>query len=839
MNIPRPSDDAGLSQTALEQQASVHFLSHRYKEASDLYKELLKHSENVYWRQQLAQCYLQRALSFAVKEQIKEAAILWENYAELAEPPQANFDDYIVWLLSAKNIKKAKTAIALLTKEQLDQQYPGLAVRLGYLSLVDQPEIAEHLPQDSIFITHLGLIREALDACHENNPDQLDDILKKLPFRSAFRDLKPLLKALMSIPASIEQARELLSKLPENSPYRAAADALLTYTQEGKDFADMAIHLEPQLRKFFAKAKGMSNKQLELLDALCQNHNRLTDKLKFDLAIRYRDLFGADSVKRFCQAMLLNYPAGRKDYLKHFGSGLPFEEHRIKALLCEHNQMKDDAAFHWRQCIEALKNQGDQNDRKIALILRHMTVVMLPEDAVTLLVESLNYDPDDRDSYLKILKYYDEHDPDPAEYQRWLDVCLKQFPKDTDFLTFAIKASTRKKAFKKASQYAKDLLKVDPVNTLAKQSLVSSHLAHARKLIKTKKYHLVGKEIQSVGNLLADKKMRAQAELLRGFFELVAEDKQQGLQKIADALQKLNADPLAMHFQATIEALLLDVTVATVTRQLPPIKDYLLPAQGMSSLISLIKQYDEQGCDYKILIKGLDKFKALIKKSVQQQDYTEALLLEWSQLLVSLQHFELLRHCVKLALSQWKKPVWRYYLVYATANGSPARVSMLDLYRLKDSLDDALRGNDQRTAQLIRRFIVEVEQFLNPLNFIDDFLEQYEEYLEDDEEDDHTDAVMHLFGHLSESDFLKINKRLTLTMKQKTPDQVLAICFSLCRKKISPKIQDFLMGDQLFVTCAALFYAAYELHMDIGITMDEIVAYFDESDLPKSSFPFF
>ncbi|MDO9240293.1 MAG: hypothetical protein Q7U30_09765, partial [Methylicorpusculum sp.] len=61
MNIARPADDSGLSQTALEQKASAHFLAHRFKEASDIYKELLKHSDKVYWRQQLAQCYLQRA----------------------------------------------------------------------------------------------------------------------------------------------------------------------------------------------------------------------------------------------------------------------------------------------------------------------------------------------------------------------------------------------------------------------------------------------------------------------------------------------------------------------------------------------------------------------------------------------------------------------------------------------------------------------------------------------------------------------------------------------------------------------------------------------------------
>jgi two-component SAPR family response regulator len=50
-------------------------------------------------------------------------------------------------------------------------------------------------------------------------------------------------------------------------------------------------------------------------------------------------------------------------------------------------------------------------------------------------------------------------------------------------LTQAVKAATNNKTYKKASQYATKILKIDPLNTFAKQTLFSSYLAHARRII--------------------------------------------------------------------------------------------------------------------------------------------------------------------------------------------------------------------------------------------------------------------------------------------------------------------------------------------------------------------
>ncbi|MDD1621992.1 MAG: hypothetical protein LUQ11_10975, partial [Methylococcaceae bacterium] len=139
-STPKPS--AGKSETTLEQRALAHFSAGRYKEATDHLKDLLKQADNAVHRRQLAECYLQRALSMSAKGMPKEACILWENYADWAEPPLAALDSYILWQLSAKNTQKAHARLAQLTAQQVDENYPELAVCLGFLMIQADADIA-------------------------------------------------------------------------------------------------------------------------------------------------------------------------------------------------------------------------------------------------------------------------------------------------------------------------------------------------------------------------------------------------------------------------------------------------------------------------------------------------------------------------------------------------------------------------------------------------------------------------------------------------------------------------------------------------------------------------
>jgi len=827
MKKTAPKSSAGKPEYSLEQNALDQFATAHYKEATDLYKDLLKRSDNPFYRQQLAQCYLQRALAMSTKSMPKEAVVLWENYAEWAKPPLAAIDSYIVWLLASKNPKKAYARLEQLTAQQLDENFLELATWLGFLLLSGHQEIAGHLPQDSALIRHFGLAQEALKAYQNHNLTGMDDALKQLPFRSAFRDLRSLLKTQLTDAVSMEQTQTLLSKIPQHSPYRPVADALLAYTQDGLAFVETALKLDHNQRRIIAQAKGLSNLQTELLDNLSSHKDRQTDKLRFNLAIQYQALFGTAAAQSFCQATLADYPAGRKDYLKNFAQNDIFENNRIQALLCEQNRNGYDAIFFWRQCIKILSAKSPEHNQKIALILRHMSAIVPSDEAIELIIESLDYDAKNRNSYLKILVFYDQEQPDTAEYERWLALGMQHFPKDIELLARAAKSASDKKAFKKAATYAQELLNIDPVNSLAKQLLFNSHLAHTRKLIKTKKFHLVDKEIHSAEQIMVDKNLRRLTDLLRGFSVWANENPKQGLQLIGDALQKLNDDPINIQFQAILEAALLNAPLASITKSLPPIKNHLLSTAQLARLINLIKQYNEQISESQILFDALEKIKAPLKKSLQKQDYSEDLLLDWCRVLETIGHFELLKHTAKLAQAKWQKPIWLYFLVYAENLGNPTQLGIKTLFKLEDAIEEAREEHDHKTVMLISRFIN--SHYQNPFDFDDEY---------HDDKDEELNIFNELFGHLPDSVAQRIAQKIQTMTKKNSPEQFVSNSIQKYHHRVDQKKLIKLFNNPEFLSAIAFFSVADDLQIDVGVSFEDIIDRF-ENNSPQLSFPFF
>ncbi|MFI3154645.1 MAG: hypothetical protein QX199_00670 [Methylococcaceae bacterium] len=828
---PDNTEDASIAAMALSKQNAG-----QYKEAIELYKQLLKRADNKAWRQALAQCYLQRALSFAEKGMVKEAVVLWDNYAESAESPYQGYDCYIAWLFQINNTAKVKTCLSRLSAQQLDEYYPDLAGLLGLLIITEKPELDVMLPKDSAFIIHLGFVRAALKAYQNNKLEELEQALKQLPFRSAFRDFRTLLKAALSLPDSAEQAQSLLTKIPAASPYYQSAQLLLAATHNGSVLVNDLLQLDFKQRQIIGTVKEFSKKQFELLETLLKQKDHLSDKVRFNSAIQYRELFGLDLAKAYCRAILITYPAGQRDFNKHFGGIDEFEQFRLKALQHERDRDYDSAEYYWKQGITLLKKQGAPAAFKIALIMRHIAAhKQTPREAMQWLVDSLEHDPGDRDSYLKILQYYEHPQQQADDYKQWLDKAIKAFPNDIDMLVLVIKAALANKAFKKATQYAQAILKIDPVNTFAKQVLFTSHLAHARKLIKTKKFHLVEKEIQQAEKLNIGKRYQTQAQLMRGFFVFMTEDKKQGLQQIADAMQKMNEGSLCAHFCIVMETLLMGLTLAPILKALPaPAKNYQLSEQELTRLVQLVQQYhsNDKG-NQTVLHKALEKIKAIIKQSVKQQKYSEETLLMLCQCLDSIGHFELLRHCAKIALPRWVKPIWVFYKTYAEANGQADQCSNFEIIRLKYQLGEAHKQSDDRTVMLIAKFIDQYYKAHNPLGsgfFGDDF--------DDDDDFDEEDASsIDLFDHLPEELFNKIQKKMEEIMRRNPPDRVINAISKLASKKLD--VSFILTNPDTFWGLLAL-HAASELGIDTGVSADEVLSFSqEEAGSKSSSFPFF
>ncbi len=823
---------SGSAEQELEAQALSKFNAGKYKDAIGLYKKLLRGTDNESWRKQLAHCYLLRALGFAAKGMYKEAVVLWENYQELVQPPYKAYDHYLAWLLNTGQFPRFRKCLQQLTAKQIDRDYRELVGWLGLLIISGHPEFQQDLPGDSAFAAHLQTVQAALQAHGNNDPEAVQAVLQQLPHRSAFRDFRTLLKAALLATEAPQQARSLLDRIAPASPYAQAARLLYACTCSGAALAQEMTRFTPKQRRMIGAIKGLNKKQSELLEQLAKFRERLNDKAMFNLAIRHQALFGEELAQDFCRSLLRTYPAGRRDFKKHFAGLDEFEENRMQALACERNDQIADAVRHWELCVRALREEPDAGGLRSALILRHIAHFQLFPDNVLSLQRSLDYDPDDRDCYLQILREY-ESDPDSAEdYKTWLNKALQKFPDDIDVLTLGLQSAVRHKTYKKAAQYAKKILQRDPLHTLAKELLFSSHLDHARRQLLGRKYHLVAREIDQADELHPGKSQHLQAQLLRGCLSFATGDKKAGLQLITESLDRLHEDPVNAAFHAVMEALATGLPVATILRELPPVKGHLLSAQELRRLIVQIERYAEVDGAQKNIHKALDKVKAVVKKSLQQ-DFPEDLLLSWCQTMDRIRHFELLRHVAKLAQKRWQKPIWTYYRIYSETNGDPEKCSYQDVVALEYMQQQAVRAGDQRAMALIGDYL-ERCHVLRPQSatgFFDDLFG----FDEDDEEVDEPMEV--LFGHLPDDVLQRIEDKMASMLKKVTPEKLVQEMVDVVGGK--KNVLMAIMQEPELFSVLMLLNAANKLGIDTGVSVDEVLRYFDiDSGSPSRAFPF-
>ncbi len=829
---------SGMEEHDLEDQALSQLNATHYKEAISLFKKLLQTADNEEWRQKLAYCYVQRATQFAAKGMYKEAVVLWENHLPFSQAPYDANDQYIFWLIQINNQANIKACLSELSAQQLDKQYPTLAVVLGLLMLTEHPEFEQILPQDSVLIAHFKIVKVALQAYQDNDYDKLAKALKLIPYRSAFRDFRTLLNAVVLIPTSVEQARSHLSKISSHSVYFQTVEVLLVCTAEGAELAEELIRFSHQQCAVIGAVKGFSKKQLELMSQFTRQHDKLTDKVQLKMAIQFKSLLGTDLAKHFCQGILTSYPAGKKEFKKQFGGLDKFEETRIKALICERDNELYDAESYWRDCFDMLDDSYADNSLKRALILRRMASKEPDEEGrITILEESLDYDPDDHQSYLQILQYYGQQSESAKDYNKWLTRTLKQFPQDVEILTQAVKTATRNKSYTKASQYAYKILKIDPINTFAKQTLFSEHLAKARQLISKKTYHAVEKEISQAEKLNVGKAYIKKIQFMRSLLCFANEDKQQGLQRIIKELNVLHTSPVNGHFHAAMEAMLCGLPVATILRELKPVKGLLLSAQELTELIQQLEQYAIDEDNRTCLYKALEKIKDPLKNSLSEQKYAEELFINLCKVLDSFGHFELIRHCVKSIPLKWNKPVWKYYRVYADTNGDAGRCSHRQVRHLQDINDEAREAKEYQTGSLIDKYL-EYYYDAHPqqgMNFLDELFGGL--FVDDNDDDDYLDPMEELFGHLDEDLLSELNDKAELIMKKQRPEQlILGIMKKIRNKEI---VLMAVMQNPDILSVLMILKAADELKVDIDVDIDDVMEVFEINETGKSSpFPF-
>ncbi len=728
----------------LRAEAAKFLSAGKYKEAIEAYKRLIKRERSEEWQTALAKAYLLRAQALADKNMYKEAVVLWENRSNLCADKEG-FDQYIDWLIRANRYIYA----AQLINENSEYATRQLHVKFGALLLAGITDLVSVFSEDSPLIKQHAIIKAALQAYTLGDNQGTEEYLKKIPFRSPYRDFSNILKALLIIDTDPTGAHQLLGKVSGESPYLQFAEMIKMSMQQGYDMLSSISHISMHERAFLASLKGWDKAQIKIISMLKATAKRDgTPKVLLEVIIANYQSLGENYSRQFCHALLPSYPGGIKVYERVFGPLSTFDSNRIAALNAERQGNLLKADKYWRLCVT---NISSDKPLHAAVILRHLVEIAeqcgdedeydVPVD----LAESLRLDPDDKASYLKLIEWYKD---DKRGYNKWVDAAIKHFPKDSEILLIGMEAAIRKKAFKKAVRFAKTLLKVDPINIKARNIARDCHISHARKLTKSGKYELARKELKQAEQF--EKTRSGVIQINHGLLELQAEGhikpiikrctitkiskisgklttkESKGFKLLEEGI-KLDGSGIRGHFRVIIEFKCQSLEYSQIKPLLSPLnKKYLPTRDEILELSNLINIYFEEGITF--IADALEDLKQPLQNALKL-DFSQDEMLSLCQCFKNVKHHGLLKKFADHSLKHWPNaPAFIYYQIYSKAKGYIYQIPMTDFERLHEALEAAEQQGDKRAVMMIIGLLNQIGG--PPFHISDNFEEELEGEIE-------------------------------------------------------------------------------------------------------------
>ncbi|MGF1615899.1 MAG: hypothetical protein ACFCVA_18875 [Gammaproteobacteria bacterium] len=698
----------------LATEAIAHLRGARWREAIECYKKLLKQEQRSEWREALAEAYLGRAEQLASKGLPKEAAALWENMAGLCG--QHHLERYIDWLLQAGRLGRALRFFAEADGAfREDPAGERLASRLAGLLVSGQLEDAEGLPDNVPLVQHRASMLAAMAAYCRGDDASMKDRLKTIPFRSPYRDLRSILQGMASLGAAPQAAFAQFERVPADSPFTPFVQAIRCASLKGDNLLAALADLQEAERELVLTLKGWQKAQIDLVRRL--SGPGLGDAkalLRFALSISTH--IEPSRLRRFCLQLLPHTPESLTTFERRCGAVSAFERQRLQALEAERGRDPSHANLYWRRCVEQLATDhaSEEDSIKAALILRHMAelAVQSPEYGFSeeseravqqLLAASLEFDPQDKPTYLKLMALAREDEDRPAE-DRWAESAVRQFPEDAEILMVAGMAAYRRGAFKKAAAFAGTLLERDPINPHARNLLISCHLAHARKQVKAGKYALAERELALAQPHARDGEQHGIVKLNQGLLALVQGTEQAGETLLQEGLQALGGG-LVAQFRFLVDGRRLGLGQRTLTKHYERTKGKRVPTttKDIVSLAELLHRYVDDGV--KEIPQLLDGLGAPLKAAVElvfSEQESRAILVA----LKKADHYRLLGEYANGAIRRFGQvPNFVFYRVYARAQGRETRLTLAERLQLQSALKAALEAEDRETAALIEEFL--------------------------------------------------------------------------------------------------------------------------------------
>lgn len=722
IDAPSPSE--------LVNQANKLLETGRFRDAIERFKSLIKLQDLPEYHIGLAAAYAGRAKELYSKGMIKEAIAIWNNRQQFC--PQSPMDlEHLKLLLKHGQIDNALQLVQR-NKSQLDSKQLGLIqIQIAATYLFNSEQVTQRLAADDPILVHGIAVQTALTAYCNNDDKATETALAAVPFRSPYRDFVHIIKALLKFNEDRNGIENLLKRIPIESPFMPLVQAIKLAMLPESAFYSALLNTQANVSEFAATLRGWSATRIKLWQELQTLGEKPSGLALEKFMHKHIQLLEKDWVRwQGLRLLKDNFPRSlTRSSIFIKDKITPLEKSIIAAWCTKETKSTYTILNAWEQVIAILRDSNplpdSDNALSIALIQRQVEKQLdllnrqaddflffnrgrstdLESKGESLLEESLNFDPNDLPTYVRLIAHY-RSSKRFKDARRLLNSALEIWPDDPALLVEAIDVSTATGAFKKATGFARRLLEIDPINSRARESLLESHLAHFRKQVKNGSFALAEKELTAIEVYIRDERTKLKFDVARGFLTL-HRSYVEGIAVFKEFFSATHLN-LAKQLALIMEATRMKFAVEELIQKLELALPKQLDAQDFSLFLRLLRETLDK--NHKLPIAMLEYFVPAIKKAKDLQ-----LSQENCELLCSTLHRLGLKKLYRLhagaALVRWPGlPIFELHYFEAKYGNKPQHATTEEIGRLENAAKRAREVGDARIANRIKIILNEIEE---------------------------------------------------------------------------------------------------------------------------------
>jgi len=717
----RRSAPSPASMATLPARAAGALQDGRFKEAIELFKQLVRQDPRPDWTEALADAYAGRARALAAKGMFKEAAMVLENTltpAGLLREPTL----YVTCLIREGQQPKAAAyllhcvasgAVPAGHQAAFEDLTAALLVTVPVLPAPARPEPPEAARWRELAAASRAALAAWVDGA---SPEEMDRHLKRISLRSAFRPVRLLLQSLTTLPPDPERTTRRLETIKPGSPFFPFRQAVEAAMRAGPGLdADAWHRLTPTQQAFAAETGGLQAAAVQSLGRL-STASRGGPAALFAWLLKQADL-PQDEVKSACLNLLPQVPDRVPQFETRFGPLPQSERHRVQALAAEARGDWRAVERSWSLAARLTSAAADRISRlSSGVIYRHLARLasLHPEiegddddgdGEIFYLERSGEADPDHIPTVLERIAYY-RREALEKDWHRLADEAAQRFPDEGQILLQATQSAVARRAYKKAAGFARRLLTIDPINPGVRRQMIELQLAHARKQMRAKRADLAGKELAQAAEWDRPDAPSGLLRIARGLVALQSGEKEQAGAWLREGVT-LAGGGVAGWFRAVLEAELMRCAGGdarwlreelAAARRTPPTKELV------TAVVSALGQV-EAGEDRRALSGLLLGTQAWLEQGAGIV-WSAAEFQLLADVLGRFDAFELLGSYARAARQREPaNPEWRFHEIVARTRGNGRAMTMAETRELDDMAEAASERRDFHAARRIARFL--------------------------------------------------------------------------------------------------------------------------------------